>query len=297
MCFNSVAQELPPVTNHSSLDYKGGNQNWAITQSENNYLYVANNEGLLEYNGENWNTYASPNGTILRCVLARNGKIYTGNYMDFGYWQRNITGILEYFSLGKAVYNEMIEDEHFWNIEAIGDWVLFQSLNRIYIYNIQKKTISHINTSGIVNMFKIDDSIYFQDVKEGVFKITNGVSERFDALDSLMDNRIINIFSKNDEFLILTETNGFFKYNIDGITKWDIPADEELQGESVYSGIELEDGSYAIGTISKGLLFLDPWGSLSYNLNQTNGLIIILYYLSLRMMIKIFGLDWIMELT
>ncbi|MFT4849034.1 MAG: AraC family chitin signaling transcriptional activator [Sediminicola sp.] len=271
-CSDNVAQELPPVTNYSSVEYNGGNQNWAITQAENNYLFVANNEGLLEYNGENWNNYASPNGTILRCVLARNEKIYTGSYMDFGYWERNLTGTLDYFSLGKDVYTEMIEDEHFWNIEAIGDWVLFQSLNRIYIYNIQKKTISHINTSGIVNMFKIDDSIYFQDVKEGVFKITNGVSEKFDALDLLMDKRIINIFRKNDEYLILTENNGFFKYNNDGITRWKIPADKELNGESVYSGIELQDGSYAIGTISKGLLLLDSWGSLTYNLNQTNGL-------------------------
>ncbi|MFT7033947.1 MAG: AraC family chitin signaling transcriptional activator [Cyclobacteriaceae bacterium] len=272
LCFNSVAQELPPITNYSSGEYKGGNQNWAITQSDNNYLYVANNEGLLEYNGENWNNYASPNGTILRCVLARNGKIYTGSYMDFGYWQSNVTGTLEYFSLGKNVYSEMIDDEHFWNIEAIGDWVLFQSLNRIYMYNIQKETISHINTLGIVNMFKIDDSIYFQDVKKGVFKITNGVSERYDALDLLIDNRIINIFNKNDELLILTETNGFFEHNKDGITKWEIPADKELEGESVYSGIELQDGSFAIGTISNGLLLLDPLGNLTYNLNQTNGL-------------------------
>ena len=272
MTFYGIAQELPPITNYASEEYKGGNQNWAITQSDNNYLYVANSEGLLEYNGEDWNNYASPNGTILRCVLANKGKIYTGSYMDFGYWQSDITGTLEYFSLGKSVYNEMIEDEHFWGIEAVGDWVLFQSLNRIYIYNIEKKTIFHINTSGIVKMFKIDDSIYFQDVKEGVFKITNGISERFEALDQLKNNRIINIFGDDDELLILTETNGFFKLNNDEITKWIIPADKELEEESVYSGIKLRDGSYAIGTISKGLLLIDPLGGLSYSLNQTNGL-------------------------
>ena len=272
LSFESIAQELPPITTYTSEEYKGGNQNWSISQSDENYLYIANNEGLLEYNGANWKSYASPNGTILRCVLAKNGKIYTGSYMDFGYWQRSTTGRLIYFSLGKTVYAEMIEDEHFWGIEAVDDWVLFQSLNRIYIYNIEKETVSHINTTGIVNMYKIDDSIYFQDVNEGVFKITNGISERFDALDVLKENRIINIFGNKDELLILTETKGFFKLNKDGISKWVIPADKELEGESVYSGIELQDGSYAVGTISKGLLLLDPWGSLSYKLNQTNGL-------------------------
>ena len=98
-----ISQELPPITNYGSGEYKGGNQNWGITQSDKGYLYVANNEGLLEYNGEDWNTYASPNGTILRCVLADNGNIYTGSYMDFGYWTRDVTGALEYHSIGESV--------------------------------------------------------------------------------------------------------------------------------------------------------------------------------------------------
>ena len=267
-----ISQELPPITNYGSGEYKGGNQNWGITQSDKGYLYVANNEGLLEYNGEDWNTYASPNGTILRCVLADNGNIYTGSYMDFGYWTRDVTGALEYHSIGESVYAEMIVDENFWGIEAIGDWILFQSLNRIYIYNTKKETINYINTTGLVNMFMIEDSIYFQDVNEGVYKITNGISKKFEPLSALKENRIINIFGDDNELLILTETNGFYTLKNNKITKWIIPANEELEGVSVYSGIKLQDGSYAIGTISKGLLILNPSGEIHYSLNQANGL-------------------------
>ena len=268
----AVAQESPPITSFNSGMYGGGNQNWAITQADNNYLYVANNEGLLEYNGKNWNSYASPNGTILRCVLARNDMIYTGSYMDFGFWQADATGVLVYVSLGEIVYNEMIEDEHFWGIEAVDEWVLFQSLNRIYIYNSEKETISYINTSGIVKMFRVGESIYFQDVKEGVFKITNGFSEKVSGLDTLKKYRIINIFKKDELFLVLTEANGFLKQGENGFSKWDIPANRELQGESVYSGIALKDSSFAVGTISKGLLLINSDGSLGYAFNQTNGL-------------------------
>ena len=275
ICFvprSAVAQEFPPIINYNSGLYNGGNQNWAITQADNNYLYVANNEGLLEYNGENWNSYASPNGTILRSVLATNNIIYTGSYMDFGFWQADATGVLIYVSLGKTVYDEMIEDEHFWGIEAVGKWVLFQSLNRIYIYNSERKTISFIETSGIVKMFKIEESIYFQDVKEGIFKITNGFSEKVIELDALSEYRIINIFKRNDVFYILTEANGFLKQGKREFTKWSIPANKELVGESVYSGIVLEDGSFAVGTISKGLLLINSDGGLGYSFNQTNGL-------------------------
>ena len=58
------AQELPPVKNFTPNVYGGENQNWAISQSEDNYIYVANNSGLLEYNGAKWQLYPLPNNSI-----------------------------------------------------------------------------------------------------------------------------------------------------------------------------------------------------------------------------------------
>ena len=85
-------QELPPIINYSATAYAGGNQNWAISQEDNKFIYVANNNGLLEFNGAKWTLYPSPNKAILRSTLAIEGRIYTGSYMDFGYWQRNEQG-------------------------------------------------------------------------------------------------------------------------------------------------------------------------------------------------------------
>jgi hypothetical protein len=39
-----------------------------------------------EYNGSNWELYPSPNETILRSVKVIGKKVYTGGYMEFGYW-------------------------------------------------------------------------------------------------------------------------------------------------------------------------------------------------------------------
>ena len=48
-----VSQELPPINNYKISDYKAGNQNWSISQANNKYIYVGNNDGLLEFNGDN----------------------------------------------------------------------------------------------------------------------------------------------------------------------------------------------------------------------------------------------------
>ena len=53
----SKSQELPPITNFDTKIYNGGNQNWMISQAENDWMYFANNSGLLSFNGEQWNLH------------------------------------------------------------------------------------------------------------------------------------------------------------------------------------------------------------------------------------------------
>src|SRR5690606_6671004 len=49
----SAAQNRPPIHNFNLNDYKAGIQNWGITYGENR-VFVANNEGLLEFDGVKW---------------------------------------------------------------------------------------------------------------------------------------------------------------------------------------------------------------------------------------------------
>ncbi|MEM9680123.1 MAG: LuxR family transcriptional regulator, partial [Bacteroidota bacterium] len=94
LTFVLTAQELPPIQIFTPREYKAGDQNWAISQDDNNVIYVANNKGLLEYNGARWRLHNSPNESILRSVKVIGDKIYTGSYMDFGCWIRNEFGYL-----------------------------------------------------------------------------------------------------------------------------------------------------------------------------------------------------------
>ena len=97
--FTSLAQERPPIQVYNTKDYNAENQNWAISQGENQHIYVANNKGLLEFDGAKWKLYPTPNKTILRSVCAVNNRIYAGNYMDFGYWETDENNSLVYLSL------------------------------------------------------------------------------------------------------------------------------------------------------------------------------------------------------
>ncbi len=103
------AQELPPIQNFSSEVYKAENQNWAISQSSEKYIYVANNSGLLEYDGAAWKRYPSPNESTLRSVNVIDEKIYTGGYMEFGFWSKNEFGNLIYESLSNKIEDDYLK--------------------------------------------------------------------------------------------------------------------------------------------------------------------------------------------
>ncbi|MEW4922321.1 LuxR C-terminal-related transcriptional regulator [Algibacter sp. 2305UL17-15] len=267
------AQERPPINIFYSNDYGGESQNWSVSQSEKRNIYVANNKGLLEYNGAKWNLYESPNQTIIRSVKVKDSLIYTGSYRDFGYWKRNNYGVLNYTSLSKELGIEFLEDEEFWNIMFLDKSILFQSLDRILIYNTSTKGYSTIGSeTKISRLFKISSNFYFQSLNKGLYKIENGKALLVSDHDILKSNVIVNIFNHNNATLILTQDKGFYNLKDNTIIPWNIPANKTLADVSVFSCIQLKDKSYMLGTISNGIIHLETTGKINYQIAQANGL-------------------------
>lgn len=266
------AQELPPIENYSQKIYGAENQNWSISQSDDKYIYVANSSGLLEFNGAKWRLFPSPNNTVMRSVKVANNKIYTGCYMEFGYWEKNEFGGLTYTSLSKTLNVPLVEED-FWNIIAYDNWLIFQSLNRIYIYNILDKSFKIINSENqLPKVFKIDDSIYFQKMNEGIFKIEKGDAILVSNNSVFKTNTLVNIIKINDNILYQTQQNGFYYLNGNDVLKWDISSNDIISKNFVYSSLLLKDESIVLGTISNGIYRLDKNGHLLSHINQEKGL-------------------------
>lgn len=107
------AQYTPFFENFSFSQYNAGNQNWGVSKAENGKVYVANNNGLLVYNGLNWELNTLPNKTTIRSVLVVKDKIYTGSYEEFGYWKYDEKGTLIYHSLSHLLNQNKSLNEEF----------------------------------------------------------------------------------------------------------------------------------------------------------------------------------------
>lgn len=237
----SNTQELPPIQIFTTQDYSAEDQNWAISQSDNGFIYVANNKGLLEYSGSNWTLYPSPNADILRSVSVVDDKIYTGGYRDFGFWTKNEFGNLFYTSLSNN--NDFIinEDEEIWGIIDIEGYILFQSLERIYIYDISQENFKIIDSKTRINkIFSVDGTIYFQKNKEGLFKIENGEEVLLLTSNKILNASIVNVYKTDDGLLLQTKERGFLVFKNNKITKWNIAANDALSNLTIYSSIRLK---------------------------------------------------------
>ena len=269
----AYAQELPPIQNFSPLDYDGENQNWAISQGSDNHIYIANNHSLLEYNGVNWRKYASPNNSIIRSVQGAGDQIFTGQYMEFGYWQKNIFGELEYTSVSDELEIPMVEDEEFWNIIRLGDWVLFQSLDRIYSYNVITKDFKSIEVKATkAQMFRVNESVYFQNQDKHVFRIENG--EPVVAIDAqvLGSKNVVGMYSELNTLVVILDDATFLEISNTEVKPRDIRLLKSKGDVVVYATNKLKDGSYILGTISDGIYQIDSNNYLMRIINRRNGL-------------------------
>jgi len=262
------------VLNFGIVDYAAGNQNWSISQSDDRTMYFGNNYGLLEYNGSSWGMYPSPNGTIIRAVKVIDDLIYTGCYMEMGYWKRNAIGDLEYFSLLDKLETPLIEDEHFWNITAHDEWVLFQSLDRIYLYNAAQENFKVIDFhTNRAKIFNLGNKIYVQKTSSGIYSIQNGEAVLVAEQEILRNKVVVGIYSHKGRLLLITEDGKFYFLDEGNLVAWpqdDLAGIDEL---NVYSSLQLRDGSFVLGTISNGYIRIDHEGRLLEMIDQERGLI------------------------
>ena len=274
--FSSVfvkSQEHPPLVAYAPQLYGAQNQNWGISQTTDQTMYFANNSGLLEYDGVNWSLYPVPDNSIVRSVKAVGNDVYSGSYMDFGIWKKNNKNVLEYTSLVQKLGINLTDEEQFWKILKLDDWLVFQSYSRIYLVNIVTNEFSFIESDlDISNIFIVNGVLFFNKINEGIFQFINGSVELVIDDVRLDLNKLVGIFDLDGQLLIMTESNGFYFLQNKKLVSWNIDPAIDLNSLRIFSATKLKDNSIVLGTVSKGYFQITSDGQLKYDLNFEKGL-------------------------
>ncbi|MDB9977090.1 LuxR family transcriptional regulator, partial [Flavobacteriaceae bacterium] len=244
-----------------------------ISESIDNEILFANSETLLLFNGTSWNNYPSPNGSVIRSVKYVDNKTYIGTHSDFGYYEKYNDGTLKYTSLVDELDLNIEEDEEFWNIMTLDNWIIFQSISRLIFIDKNNSDVKYLKFKGIINhSFSINRQIYVA-LDTGLYKLVNGQPELIIGSNQIPSTLIVNLFNSSKGLLILTADNGFYLLNSSGdVSKVPSSLDVIQNNLSVFSAIQLSDLSFAIGTVGQGLFLLDSDLKTYKIINKSKGL-------------------------
>ena len=91
---------IPSIRNFSPTEYQAHNRNFDIICGEDGFVFVANFEGLLYYDGATWRIMHTPGITrITELFRDSNGTVWAGGYNFIGKIQHNDNGSLKLASL------------------------------------------------------------------------------------------------------------------------------------------------------------------------------------------------------
>ena len=260
------------VRNFSRSTYKSGAQNWGITQHSSNTMYFANNSGLLEFDGKNWKTYPIMNGTNVHSVLnSKNNRIYASTFSEFGYFQKQKNGLLEYNSLVIKFKIKTIGSNEIYKIYEGNDKIYFQSDASVYQYD--GDTIVRLPFNKKIDASAIIHKVFFIASSQiGIFMLNGNFFSLIPGSEILANKKVCSILPYQDsKILFVTAFNGTYIYDGATITPFNSGIDDFLINNQVFCATT-NGKQLVFGTVQRGIAVLDlQTKKVTYN-NTYSGL-------------------------
>jgi hypothetical protein len=266
------AQGSYRVTNFGKPEYSAGNQNWSIDVDKQGYIYVANNNGMMVFDGTHWKTYRTAGQSIVRSVhVSPDHRIYVGSFEEFGYWQKSAEGNFNYYTLKPLLGAFNLHNQEIWRIVQQGNLVYFQSFSALFVYD--QHTVRKIETPGnVVLLLQARNRLFLQSVGGCIYELRNNNLVSIPGSSVLSGTEVNTMIPYRDhDFLVGTSSKGAFVFDGKTFSPWNVPANEQLIKYQINNGVA--NGKYLIfGTIVKGVFVLDQGGTILYHFDSENEL-------------------------
>lgn len=284
--FSSNAQELGryPIHNFNHRDYSGHSQNWAIVQDPRGLIYVANNKGVIEYDGSDWR-HISINGALSRCLdIDNEGRIWVGGQDELGYLAADSTSSMKFFSLKSMLPSYCLPIGLIRQVFATNDGVYFSSNKHLILIKGSSIKVWKPKTFFHRTFFAMG-KLFINQPEYGLTYLKNDSLKLIPKTDYISKKLIylLQPYSSN-KLLVGTYSEGLYLFNTDALrsdttihqdstlVKFKTDLDVFLNENLIYNGIILPNGNFAIGTFRKGAIIIDRKGKVIRKINQSSNL-------------------------
>lgn len=241
------------VINYERAQYKAGFQNWMIAQDNKGWIYCANSNGLLEYDGVNWTSYPIRNN-VMRSLKVIDNKIYIGGSTEFGYFEHNEIGFLVYHSISERTKNWGGE---VWNIIDNDEDIYFLSERHIHIYNKRSRGVITMDVNEKIDCSILHKKTLYIGTWNGIFYLDkNNVVNPLRSSETLKDKKLVSLVPYEGKILVTTARYGLYIIDNDNIEKIQSAADKFTSDNQLFS-TAISGSRVALGSVQNGVFIFD----------------------------------------
>lgn len=268
---------IPEIINYSKKQYNAGAQNWDFRQDRQGIIYVANNEGLLTFDGKRWLLYPLPNKTIVRSVLiGDDGNIYVGGQDELGYFSPNQQGKLVFTSIIASLNESSKNFGDVWDIVPFKKGVYFRTAYKIFRWLSGKITVFNA-PQEFSYIESCNDRLITHDYKAGLLSIEKNsllplsITEKDTQIPQGDGVTAIVCIGENNA-IVTTLKNGLFLLRQNQLEKIKSANSTLFANERIYSATNINNEWVAIATTNGGVYIIDHEGNIIQHFARTEGL-------------------------
>jgi hypothetical protein len=258
-----------PIQNFTPKQYKAGIQNIDFAQNADMTIFVANNLGVLSFNGTNWENHVSKSGKKKRSLaFDKNAKrLYVGSQGEFGYFHDDWT----YTSLIEKIPTTLQDFDEVWDVYLHNSMVYFCTFQIIYVYDGESIFVIE-HEDGFDRTFFVGDRLFTQSALGKLFEIKG--QALLPAYAQKQYNGIIaGIIPEEDGYLLFYNSG---KIELTSRFGWEVKYEElskAIKGKYVNHVLQLSDTRLVISTQTSGLFLFDFQTGAFQNITAHDGLL------------------------
>lgn len=258
-----------PIQNFTPTDYRAGIQNIDFAQNRNRILFVANNLGVLAFNGNEWQVHAFNQGKKERSLAFDEGsnRLYVGSQGVFGYLDADWS----YVSLLDLVPEKDRDFDEVWDVYVVKSNVYFCTFNGIYVYDGEQIELIR-QSQGFLRSFLTDGKIFTQTPKGKLLEVRG--NELLPTFPQAQQDQVIAGVIPNGEGYLLFYNSGQIEQSTPfGVSRVYPALMAALQGTYVNHVLQLSDSRLAISTQTDGVFLYDEQKQSIEHITTQTGLL------------------------
>ncbi|MFA6813396.1 MAG: transcriptional regulator [Bacteroidaceae bacterium] len=259
------------IINYSKGKYGNGSQTWQISVYNKNWVYFANQNGMLQFDGDSWKVFKMHNLSDVRSVYAsqRRKRIFVGGINEFGYYEPGKDGRLTYVCMSDSLAGDTRYIGNVWGIHENDNILYFQGDHSVLKYLNGKYTVIEMNAK--IDCSDMVNGVLYLGTSKGVWVLIGNSFFPLNGAKSLISTRIRSILPYKDGVMIVTAYDGLYYCDGQKIISFPVGIEDFMRKNEVFCAA-ISGNKMALGTIRKGGAVIDLQTKRIKYFNENNGL-------------------------